>query len=135
VSLLPLIFGTTAVVAVAAAPISIDVTFDGRATAGHGGSVVVRGTVTCSFETTASIEGQVVEAFNKSEVASGEFAIDVPCEPTPTSWTAVVAPDTEQVFRPGFASATVRAVVFDPESGIFAGAEAVGFLHLTRSAH
>jgi hypothetical protein len=134
VSLLPLIIGTTALVAFAAARPSIDLTFDGRATAAHSGSVVVRGTVTCSFETTASVEGQVVESLNRSDIASGEFALEVPCEPTPTSWTAVVAPDTDQSFRPGFASVSVRAVVFDPESGIFAGVETFGFLHLTRSA-
>lgn len=134
-SLLPLIVATTALVAVAAAPLSIDLTVNARATADRGGSVVVRGTVTCSFETTASIEGQVIESLNRSGIASGGFAIEVPCEPAPTPWTAVVAPDTDRSFRPGFATAAVRAVVFDPESGIFAGVETFGFLHLTRSAH
>jgi hypothetical protein len=134
VSLLPLIIGTTALVAVAAAPPTIDLTFSARATADHDGGLVVRGTVTCSFETTASVEGHVVESLNRSDIASGEFALDVPCEPTPTPWTAVVVPDTDESFRPGFASVSVRAVVFDPESGIFAGVETFGFLHLTRSA-
>jgi hypothetical protein len=135
VSLLPLVVATTALVAVAASPLSIDLTFNTRATADRSGSVVVRGTVTCSFETTASIEGEVVESLNRSDIAAGEFALEVPCEPTPTPWTAVVAPSTDRSFRPGFATVAVRAVVFDPESGIFAGVETFGFLHLTRSAH
>jgi hypothetical protein len=97
--------------------------------------VLVRGTVICSIETPVTIEGSVVQSLNRSDVASGEFAIDVTCDTTATSWTAVVVSDTDQAFRPGFASMSVRAVGFDPEHGIFAGVESFGSLQLTRSPH
>ena len=133
VFLLPLVLGTAALVAVAATPLSIDLTVHARATAAHGGTVLVRGTVICSIQTTVSIEGSVIQPLNRSDVASGQFATDVVCDTTATSWTAVVVSDSDQTFRPGFASLSVRAVGFDPENGIFAGVESFGSLHLTRS--
>jgi hypothetical protein len=133
VSLLPLIVGTSAVVAAVAAPLSIDLTVQSRATAAHGGTVVVRGIVTCSIETTVNIEVDVIQPIGRSDVAAGQSAIDVACDSTPTAWTAEVTSETDQPFHPGFASVAVRAVGFDPENGIFAGVESFGSLHLTRS--
>jgi hypothetical protein len=120
-------------VAVVAAPLVIDLSVPARATADHGGNVVVQGTVECSIETTVSLEVHVIERLNRSDVASGQFATEVPCDSTPTPWEAVVSADTDAPFRPGFATVIVRAVGFDPENGIFAGVETLGGLHLTRS--
>jgi hypothetical protein len=129
---LALILGTALAIATAA-PLTIDFTVRDRATVERDGSVVVRGTVTCSAETTVSIEGLVVEELNRSNVATGMFAVDVICESTPTPWTARVTADTDVPFRPGFASIGLQATAFDPESGIFSGVESSGFVHLTRS--
>ena len=132
--LLPLVLGTAALVAAVAAPLSIDLFVNARATAAHEGTVVVQGTVWCSIGTTVSLEVDVIESLNRNDLAAGQFATDLACDSTPTSWTAVVAPDTDDAFRPGFATVSVRVVGFDPENGIFAGVETFGFLHLTRSA-
>ena len=134
-SFLPLALGTAALVAAVAAPLSIDLIVQARATATHAGAVIVEGTVRCSIGTTVSMEVDVIEPLNRSDVAFGQFATDLACDSTPTAWTAVVGPDTDHGFRPGFATVSVRAVGFDPENGIYAGVESFGFLHLTRSAH
>ena len=127
-----LIFGTVLAVETAA-PLTIDLTVHERATAGRDGSILVRGTVTCSAQTTVSIEGQVDEELTRSNVATGVFAVDVACDTTPTPWTATVTADTDVPFRPGFASIGLRATAFDPASGVFTGVESISFLHLTRS--
>jgi hypothetical protein len=134
VSFLPLIVGTTALVAVAAAPLSIELIVQPRATADHDGNVVVRGLLSCSIETTVGLEVDLFEPLHRSNVASGQSATDVACDTTLTPWATVVTPDTDQSFRPGFATVAVRAVGFDPETGIFTGVETFGFVHLTRSA-
>ena len=132
-SFLPLVLSTTALAAVASAPLTLDLTFHARATADHDGNVVVRGMLSCSKETTVSLEVAVVEPLNRSAEAAGQFATDLACDKTPTPWTVIVTPDTDRSFHPGFATVTVRAVGFDPEHDIFAGVETFGFLHLTRS--
>jgi hypothetical protein len=123
-----------ALAAVVASPLSIDLTVHFRATADQGGRVTVRGTVTCSIDTTVSIDGQVVLRLNRSGMAAGEFSTEVACGATPTAWTADVVSDTDRPFRPGFAAVAVRGIGFDPENGIFAGVESTGVVHLTRSA-
>ena len=130
---LPVIL-TMALAVATATPLTIDLIVRARATAERDGSILVRGTVTCSAQTTVSIEGQVVEELNRSNVAAGVFAADVICDTAPTPWTATVTADTDVSFRPGFALIAVRATAFDPESGVFTGVESIGFLHLTRSA-
>ena len=132
-SLLPLILGTTALAATVAAPLSIDLTVQARATAAHDGTVVVRGIVRCSIETTVDIEVDVIEQIRRFDVAAGQSSTAVACDSAPTAWTVEVASDTDRPFSPGFATVSVRAVGFDPEYGIFAGVESFGFLHLTRS--
>ena len=129
---LPFILITALAVATATA-LTIDLTLRARATIERDGSVLVRGTVTCSAPTTVSIEGQVVEELNRSNVAEGVFAAEVICDTTPTPWTATVTAETNVPFRPGFASVGMSATAFDPESGVFTGVESTGFLHLTRS--
>ena len=124
---------TTALAVAATTSLTIDLTVRPRATAERDGSILVRGTVTCSAQTTVSIEGHVVEELNRSNVATGVFAAAVICDTTPTTWTATVIADTDVPFRPGFASIGVRATAFDPESGVFTGVQSTGFLHLTRS--
>ena len=131
---LPLLLGTVALVSVVSTPLMIDLTVFPRATADHGGNVVVRGTVQCSIATTVSIEGEVVESLNRTGVAIGQFFTEVICDTTPALWTATVTPTTGVAFRPGFAIVGVRATGFDPENGIFAGVESLGTLQLTRSA-
>lgn len=124
---------TTALAVATATALTIDLTVRARATVERDGSILVRGSVTCSAQTTVSIEGQVVEELNQSNVAAGVFAADVICDTAPTPWTATVTADTDVRFRPGFASIGVSATAFDPESGVFTGVESTGFLHLTRS--
>jgi len=135
VLLLPLALGTvlaTVLAAALTAPLMIDLTVHARATAEHGGTAAVGGTLTCSAETLVSLEGELVEPLNRSNVAVGTFATEVLCGTTPTPWRVSVASDGVP-FRPGFASADVRATGFDPESGIFSGVQTLVFLHLTRS--
>ena len=124
---------TTALAVATATPLTIDLTVRARATAERDGSILVRGTVTCSALTTVSIEGQVVQELNRSNVAAGAFAADVICDTTPTSWTATVIADTDVPFRPGFALIDITAIAFDPESGVFTGVQSIGVLHVTRS--
>jgi hypothetical protein len=131
VLLLPLALGA-ALAAVLASPLMIDLTVHFRATAEHGGTAAVGGTLTCSAETLVSLEGEVVEGLNRSNVAFGTFATEVLCGTTATPWRVTV-PSDGVPFRPGFASADVRATGFDPESGIFSGVQSLVFLHLTRS--
>jgi hypothetical protein len=131
VILLPLALGA-ALAAALATPLMIDLSVYVRATAEHGGTAAVGGTLTCSAETLVSLEGEVVEALNRSKVAFGTFTAEVLCGTTPTPWRVTVASDGVP-FRPGFASADVRAIGFDPESGIFTGVQSLVFLHLTRS--
>jgi hypothetical protein len=130
----PLAFGA-AIVAAIAAPLAIDLTVDGRATAERGGTVTIRGTVTCSAETLVALDGEVVESLGRNAMAVGTFATEVPCGTTPTPWAITVASDSGTPFRPGFAFADVRVVGFDPESGIYSSVQTLVSLHLTRSAH
>ena len=126
-------FILTTALAVATTTLTIDLFVRARATAQPDGSVLIRGTVTCSTQTTVTIEGHVVEELNRSNVAEGVFAADVICDTTPTSWTATATSDTDVPFRPGFARIGVHATAFDPESGVFTGVESIGIVHLTRS--
>lgn len=132
-ALLPLVIGT-ALATVLAVPLSIDLVVHERATAERGGTVAIRGTVTCSAETLVTLEGQVVESLGRNGVAAGTFATEVPCGTAPTPWTVTVTSDSGVPFRPGFALADVQAVGFDPESGVFTGVQSLVLLHLTRSA-
>ena len=127
-----LVLSTVAMAAGLAAPLSIELTVQ-AGIANQDGTVVVRGTVQCSTDTIVSIEGDVVESLNRSEVASGWFSTDVTCDTTPTPWTVIVVPYTAESFRPGFATVGVRAVGFDSETGTYAGVESLDSLRLTRS--
>ena len=129
---IPLTVATTLAAAIAA-PLMIDVEIRARGTAERGGTVVVTGLVTCSDDTVISLEGEVVEFVGHSDVASGTFATDVLCQGGPTAWTAIVDSTSGIRFKPGFASAEVRAVAFDSESGVFSGVQTLARLHLTRS--
>jgi hypothetical protein len=129
---LPLVVGT-ALAAVLAVPLSIDLVVNERATAERGGTVTIRGTVTCSAETLLTFEGQVVESLGRTGVAVGAFATELLCGPGPTPWTVIVTSHSGVPFRPGFALADVQVVGFDPESGVFTGVQSLVALHLTRS--
>ena len=131
--LVPLAFGAALAVAVVGSP-TIDVTIQGRATAEQDGTLVIRGTLICSVETIVTFEGEVFEPLYRKDSAFGTFATAVPCGTTPTPWTVTVLSDSGEAFRPGFATADVRAVGFDPESGLFFGVQALASLHLTRAA-
>ena len=119
--------------AVLAAPLTIDLVVQGRATAELGGTVVIRGTLQCSVPTLLTFEGVVVESFRRGDSAVGTFATEIECDTTPTPWTVTVTSENGVPFRPGFASADVSAVGFDPEFGVFAGVQSFVLLHLTRS--
>jgi hypothetical protein len=119
--------------AVLAAPLTLDLVVHGRATAEPGGIVVIRGTLQCSAPTLVTLEGVVVEAFRRRDSAVGTFAMEAECGTMPTPWTATVISENGEPFRPGFASADVSAVGFDPDSGVFAGVQSFVLLHLTRS--
>ena len=116
------------------APLTLDLVVQSRATAERGGTVAIRGTVQCSAETVVTLEGEVVEQFGRAGAAVGTFATEVTCGTAPTPWTVIVASDSDVAFRPGFASADVQAVGFDPDTGVFTGVQSFVFLHLTRSA-
>ena len=130
--LLPLAAATALWSALAAA-LTIDVTVQERAIAGHDGTALIRGTLTCSAETLVTLEGQIVESLGRTAVAAGTFATEVACGTSPTLWTVTVTSDSGVPFRPGFAVADLQAVGFDPESGVFTGVQSLVLLHLTRS--
>jgi|ERR1041384_2340105 hypothetical protein len=113
--------------------LTIDLAIHARATAEHDGTVSIRGTVTCSADTVLTLDGEVVESVGRSSVAAGTFATEVACGTTPTPWTVTVTSDSGTSFRSGFATADIRAVGFDPESGIYSGVQTLVSLHLTRS--
>ena len=131
--LLPLALGT-AIAAAIAAPLTLDLSVQGRATSNHDGTVSIRGTVTCSAETLVALDGEVVESLARDAMAAGTFATELRCGATPTPWTVTVVSDGGTPFRPGFAFADVRVVGFDPESGIYSSVQTLVSLHLTRSA-
>ena len=116
------------------APLTLDLVVQGRATAERGGTVIIRGTVQCSVETVVTLKGEVIEQLGRAGAAVGTFATEVMCSTTPTPWTVIVTSESDVAFRPGFASADVSAVGFDPDSGVFTGVQSLVFLHLTRSA-
>jgi hypothetical protein len=128
----PLLVGTVLATGLAV-PLSIDLVVDERATAEHGGTVAVHGTVTCSAETLVTLEGQIVEPLRRRGVSVGTFATEVPCGTAPTPWTVIVTSDSGVPFTPGFAVADVQVIGFDPESGVFTGVQSLAVLHLTRS--
>jgi hypothetical protein len=119
--------------AVLATPLTLDLVVHSRATAEPGGAVVIRGTVECSVPTLVTLEGVVVEEFRRGDSAVGTFATEVECGTMPTPWTVTVISENGVRFRPGFASADVSAVGFDPDSGVFTGVQSFVLLHLTRS--
>jgi hypothetical protein len=134
--LLPLVLVLEAALATAlAAPLTLELVVQGRATAERGGNLAIRGTVQCSVETVVALEGVVVELLGRAGAAVGTFATEVTCGTAPTPWTVIVTSDSDVAFRPGFASAEVFAVGFDPDTGVFTGVQSLVFLHLTRSAH
>src|SRR5690349_1307210 len=128
--LLPLVAGT-ALAAVLAVPLSIDLVVHERATVERGGTLVIRGTVTCSADTLVTFEGSVVESLGRTDVAVGTFATELPCGTGPTPWTVIVTSGSGVPFRPGFALGDVQVVGFDPESGVFTGVQSLVVLHLT----
>ena len=119
--------------AVLAAPLTIDLVVHGRATAELGGAVVIRGSVQCSVPTLLTFEAVVVESFRRGDPAVGTVATEVECDTVPTPWTVTVTSENGVPFRPGFASADVSVIGFDPEFGVFAGVQSFVVLHLTRS--
>jgi hypothetical protein len=129
---LPLVLSSALALALVTA-LTIELDVQPRATVERDGSILVRGTVTCSGQTTVSIEGQVVEQLNRSRVAEGVFAAEVVCDTTATPWTATVTPNTNVRFRPGSASIGVSGTAFDPGAGVFTSVQSDGFLQLARS--
>ena len=118
---------------VLAAPLVIDLFVHGRATVERQGAVTLRGVVQCSVPTLVALEGEIVETFRRGDDAFGTFATEIACDTTPTPWAVTVTSESGVTFRPGFASGDVRAVGFDPESGVFTGVASFVILHLTRS--
>jgi hypothetical protein len=124
----------TVIAAAIAAPLTIDLEVQGRATAEHEGTVTLYGVVTCSAETVVTLDGEVVESLGRNAVAAGTFATELPCGHTPTPWRVTVPSDRGTPFKPGFATADVRAVGFDSGSGTYSSVQSLVSLHLTRSA-
>ena len=125
----------TVLAAAIAAPLTIDLEVQGRATAEHEGTVSLYGVITCSADTIVTLDGEVFESLGRNALAAGTFATELPCGPTPTPWTVTVPSDRGAPFRPGFALADVRAVGFDPDSSTYSSVQSLVSLHLTRSAH
>jgi hypothetical protein len=131
---LPFFLESAVLAASLAVPFTIEIPVDPRAYVDRSGVLVVQGFVSCSVDTIVEVQGQVIERISRSEVAAGEFFTELEClADTPTSWSVIVAPTTDAAFDPGFALVEIQAVGFDPESGIFAGVQSLGSLHLTRS--
>ena len=54
--------------------------------------------------------------------------------PSSGAFTVTVTSHSGVPFRPGFATADLMVIGFDPESGVFTGVQSLVSLHLTRSA-
>lgn len=124
----------TVIAAAIAAPLTIDLEVQGRAISEHDGTVTLHGVVRASAETVVTLDGEVVESLGRNAVAAGTFAKEVPCGTTPTAWKVTVSSTRGTPFKPGFATADVRAVGFDPGSGVYSSSRTLVSLHLTRSA-
>lgn len=124
----------TVVAAAIDAPLTIDLEVRGRAISEHEGSVTLHGVIRSSAETVVTLDGEVVESLGRNAVAAGIFAKEVPCGTTPTAWKVTVPSTRGTPFKPGFATADVRAVGFDPGSGVYSSVRTLVSLHLTRSA-
>lgn len=124
----------TVLAAAIAAPLTIDLEVQGRAISEHEGTVTLSGVVKCSADTVVTLDGEVVESIGRNSVAAGTFATEIPCGTTPTPWRVTVPSNRQTPFKPGFATADVRAVGFDPESGTYSSVQTLVSLHLTRSA-
>jgi len=122
------------IAAAIAAPLTIDLEVQGRAISEHEGTVTLNGVVRCSADTIVTLDGEVVESLGRNAMAAGTFATEIPCGTTPTPWKVTVPSTRGTPFKPGFATADVRAVGFDPESGVYSSVQSLVSLHLTRSA-
>lgn len=80
------------------------------------GRVTVSGTVTCSAQTNATINGSLVQRVNRTTLAQGSFNTTAACGPTPTRFTAV-ASSYGVPFGSGQAQLDATVDAYDPNYG------------------
>ena len=128
----PALFGQVDIVNPAPpSALTIDVRIDPRGAVNRGnGTATIRGTVTCSSDTSVYLNGAATQRAGRFALAQGAFSTQAACSTTPTAWTATVSPNVTP-FNQGTAQVDVHASGFDPNYGSFVQADASGVVHLT----
>jgi hypothetical protein len=96
------------------------------------GNATVGGTITCSTETTAEINGTVTQRANRFVLSTGSFSLSAPCSPTQTVWSAEVF-NNGVPFNAGLAQVDVTAGIFDPNYGAYVTEQKSAIVRLTGS--
>lgn len=80
------------------------------------GRVTVSGTVTCSAQTNATINGALVQRVNRNTLAQASFGTTAACGPTPTRFSTVATPNGTP-FGSGQAQLDATVQAYDPNYG------------------
>lgn len=115
--------------------LTVDIVVNNAATVRrHDGRVTVTGTVTCSRDTVAQINGTSSQRANRFNIAQGSFNTTSACSTTPTTWTASFASNTGVPFNQGQAQVDATAGAYDSLYGAYATDAASTVVNLRRVA-
>ena len=98
-----------------------------------GGTVTIRGTVTCSTATVVNLIGQVRQAVTRFALATGTLQTQVPCSSTPTAWSATAVPVGNVPFGAGYATVSLTGTAIDPNYPSAVTVEVSSPVRLSRS--
>ena len=83
----------------------------------HSGRVTVTGSVTCSADTTTTLQGSLSQRANRFNIAQGSFYTSTPCGPTPTRFSTTLFSMSGTPFGSGQAQLDATAGAYDPNYG------------------
>lgn len=78
------------------------------------GRATVGGVVTCNKSATVYMNGYLTQRTSRVSIAQGEVSASIPCDATPTAFTATVIPANGVPYVNGFAQFDASAWAFDP---------------------
>lgn len=70
---------------------AVTLTANGTGTLSKAGIAEVGGTIACGGNSTLNVSAILKQPVGRKDSVGGSFVVSVPCGPTPTSWTALVA--------------------------------------------
>lgn len=130
----PALYGEVSIINPPPPPaLTVDIVVNNAATVRrHDGRVTVTGTVTCSRDTVAQINGTSTQRANRFSIAQGSFNTTANCSTTPTPWTAQFASNTGVPFNQGQAQVDATVGAYDSLYGAYATGEASTVVNLRR---